>query len=169
MDRCTGFSVPSAVQHHGIAASVSGRHVVFAARHGSGRTTAACISVLNNLKADTDGCQALILTPSREEGELVQSLVEALGAGLAEGRKTVTCHACGSRKEEDARILQGSGVQVVAGKPDHVKDMLDQHFMQPRSIKVGPNAPAAVYWSPNKLHISTDNSTLLRNSLFVSP
>lgn len=101
-----------------------------AARHGSGRTSAACIGVLSRLKLSEGTCQALILTPSREEGELAQVVLSTVGDGTS-----ATSHACGSDSKADLQALE-QGAQVVLGTPAHVKDLLKQHALQPRSVKV---------------------------------
>jgi len=158
-----GLHEPSAIEHYGIKALRRGYDVVLAGRHGSGRTSAALIGLLNGLRPATAGgeatgqcrCQALLLTASREEGELAQAALSALGGGL--DGSLASSHACGSGRAQDVAALQAGGAAVVIGTPEHVRDMLKAHVLHTSSVKV--RSPLCVRINQSHTHTHTHTHT----------
>eukprot|EP00873_Tetraselmis_striata_P011628 jgi/Tetstr1/431892/TSEL_021381.t1 len=110
-----GLHEPSAIEHYGIKALRRGYDV-------GGEATGQC------------RCQALLLTASREEGELAQAALSALGGGL--DGSLASSHACGSGRAQDVAALQAGGAAVVIGTPEHVRDMLKAHVLHTSSVKM---------------------------------
>ncbi len=76
--------------------------------------------------------QALVLSPTRELAQQIQSVILALGDYM-----NVQCHACigGTSIGEDIRKLD-YGVHVVSGTPGRVFDMIKRRHLRTRNIKL---------------------------------
>lgn len=127
-----GFEKPSAIQQRAIVPMASGRDLIAQAQSGTGKTATFSIGVLQQLDYSLKETQALMLAPTRELAQQIQSVVLALGDYL--GAK---CHACigGTRVRDDINTLQ-SGVHVVVGTPGRVYDMLCRRVLKADHIKV---------------------------------
>jgi ATP-dependent RNA helicase len=126
------FEKPSAIQQRSIIPIIKGRDVIAQAQSGTGKTATFSIGVLQNIDTKLRETQALILAPTRELAQQIQSVVLALGDYM-----NVQCHACigGTNLGEDIRKLD-HGVHVVAGTPGRVFDMIRRRHLRTRNLKM---------------------------------
>ncbi|KAJ3201974.1 translation initiation factor eIF4A, partial [Entophlyctis luteolus] len=127
-----GFEKPSAIQQRAILPVVKGHDVIAQAQSGTGKTATFSISALQSIDLSVKKTQALILAPTRELAQQIQTVVLALGDYL-----NVDCHACigGTSIKEDTRKLQ-DGAQVVVGTPGRVFDMINRGLFRTDDIKM---------------------------------
>ena len=89
------INTPTTVQKQAIPAALKGRDLLVQAQTGTGKTLAFLLPVLQRIKKDTAGEQALIIAPTRELAEQIAavaaSLTPATGAGILSliGGKTI--------------------------------------------------------------------------------
>jgi translation initiation factor 4A len=126
------FERPSAIQARAIVPITTDRDVIAQAQSGTGKTATFAIGILEKIDLSRKECQALILAPTRELAQQIQSVVMALGDKLG-----VSCHACvgGTNVREDMERFQ-AGVQVVVGTPGRVFDMINRGYLSTSSMKM---------------------------------
>ena len=132
-----GFQQPSAIQQRGIVPFLQGRDMLVLSRSGTGKTVLFCIAILQSVDMDVDvatGCQALVLTPTRELAQQIQKVVFALGDYL---NVKVKAHACvgGGAVREDIRVLN-EGVHIVIGPSGRCWDMIKRGALRLDNIKL---------------------------------
>uniref|UniRef100_A0A183T3M4 RNA helicase n=1 Tax=Schistocephalus solidus TaxID=70667 RepID=A0A183T3M4_SCHSO len=96
-----GYERPSAIQQRAILPCIQGRDVIAQAQSGTGKTATFAISILQKLDVSLNKCQALVLAPTRELANQIQSKI-----GFLLGAK---CYACigGTRTTNDLMSLSG--------------------------------------------------------------
>jgi len=129
---CLDFEKPSALQQRAILPITQGRDVIAQAQSGTGKTTTFSISILQSIDISVRETQALVLSPTRELANQIQSVVLALGDYMS-----VLCHACigGTSISEDIQKLK-HGQHVVSGTPGRVFDMIRRNALRTRNIKM---------------------------------
>eukprot|EP00038_Savillea_parva_P023068 m.39515 g.39515 ORF g.39515 m.39515 type:complete len:439 (+) comp5818_c0_seq1:1454-2770(+) len=98
---------PSPIQQQATVPCIKGHDVVAQAPSGTGRTTMACISILQRIDVGVCKCQALVLTPTRELAKWIQKVIVTLGQDMRSGAQRV---------EEN--------VHCIVGTPSHVFEMM---------------------------------------------
>lgn len=126
------FEKPSAIQQRAIAPIVKGRDVIAQAQSGTGKTATFSISALQTIDTAMRETQILIMSPTRELAQQIQSVVLALGDYM-----NVQCHACigGTSISEDIKKLD-HGQHIVSGTPGRVFDMIQRKNLRTRNIKM---------------------------------
>ncbi|XP_022184494.1 DEAD-box ATP-dependent RNA helicase 20 [Nilaparvata lugens] len=122
-----GFSEPTAIQAQGWPIALSGRDLVGIAQTGSGKTLAyilpAAVHIKNQSKLNRgDGPIALILAPTRELAQQIQSVAHDFG-GTSSIRNT--CIFGGAPKGPQAKDLE-RGVEIVIATPGRLIDFLER-------------------------------------------
>ena len=114
------YEKPSAIQQRAILPITKGRDVIAQAQSGTGKTATFSIGILQRIDPNLRDTQALVLAPTRELAQQIQSVLLALGDYL-----NVQVHACigGTKVGEDVKKLD-YGQHVVAGTPGRVYDMI---------------------------------------------
>lgn len=127
-----GFENPSAIQQRAIVPITGDRDVIAQAQSGTGKTATFAVGILQKINCELKEPQALVLAPTRELAQQIQSVVIALGQHM-----NVNCHACvgGTAIREDVEKIQG-GVQVIVGTPGRVFDMIDRKVLSTASLKM---------------------------------
>jgi len=125
-----GYERPSAIQQKAILPTTTGKHIIGQAQSGTGKTATFTIGVLQRIDIGKNVCQALILAPTRELANQIQSVVSALGFYLE-----VKSYACigGTRVETDSAELK-KGQHVIIGTPGRVLDLLQRKILDPRQV-----------------------------------
>ncbi len=82
-----GFDKPSEVQSKAIVPVTSGRDIVIQAQSGTGKTGTFSIATLQQLDMRLHGCQALVLSPTRELAQHTGQVITQLGDYM-----DVRCH-----------------------------------------------------------------------------
>ncbi|EEB19285.1 DEAD box ATP-dependent RNA helicase, putative [Pediculus humanus corporis] len=122
-----GFLKPTAIQAQGWPIALSGRDMVGIAQTGSGKTLAyalpATVHITNQKPLSKgDGPIALVLAPTRELAQQIQSVAKDFGASCSIRN---TCIFGGAPKGSQARDLE-RGVEIVIATPGRLIDFLDK-------------------------------------------
>lgn len=127
-----GFEAPSAIQQRAIVPITGDRDAIAQAQSGTGKTATFAVGILQKVNFDLKEPQALVLAPTRELAQQIQTVVMALGKHM-----NVICHACvgGTAIREDVERIQ-SGVHVIVGTPGRVFDMIDRKVLSTASLKM---------------------------------
>ncbi|KAK3817698.1 MAG: P-loop containing nucleoside triphosphate hydrolase protein [Benniella sp.] len=126
-----GFEVPTRLQRDALPRLLKGCDVVIDAPVNSGKTTTACISVLQHISASNLQCQALILTTSFEAAFLTLKIVLALGSF------SIQCHICTDKTHllaDKMRLSKGS--QIIIGTPDCSQEFIQQGVLMTNNIRM---------------------------------
>ncbi len=121
-----GFESPSVIQQQGIVPLKDGKDVIAQAQSGTGKTGAFTIGSLSRIDFDLCFPQVLIVAPTRELAEQIESVVQSIGTGA--GVKTRACIG-GRRAMDDANALR-KGVHVVVGTPGRVIDLMTRDILR---------------------------------------
>nr|CAD7429386.1 unnamed protein product [Timema monikensis] len=122
-----GFSEPTSIQAQGWPIAMSGRDMVGIAQTGSGKTLAymlpATIHINNQERLSRgDGPIALILAPTRELAQQIQTVAQDFGSSSFVRN---TCIFGGAPKGPQMRDLE-RGVEVCIATPGRLIDMLER-------------------------------------------
>lgn len=122
-----GWVEPTGIQAQGWPIALSGRDMVGIAQTGSGKTLAymlpAAVHIVHQQRLNRgDGPIALILAPTRELAQQIQSVAQAYSA---RGCIRNTCLFGGSPKGPQARDLE-RGVEIVIATPGRLIDFLER-------------------------------------------
>ncbi|XP_041986216.1 ATP-dependent RNA helicase dbp2-like isoform X2 [Aricia agestis] len=122
-----GWEEPTGIQAQGWPIALSGRDMVGIASTGSGKTLAymlpAAVHIVHQQRIQRgDGPIALILAPTRELAQQIQSVAQAYSA---RGCIRNTCLFGGSPKGPQARDLE-RGVEIVIATPGRLIDFLER-------------------------------------------
>ncbi|XP_022129075.2 DEAD-box ATP-dependent RNA helicase 20 isoform X1 [Pieris rapae] len=122
-----GYEEPTGIQAQGWPIALSGRDMVGIASTGSGKTLAymlpAAVHIVHQQRIQRgDGPIALILAPTRELAQQIQSVAQAYSA---RGCIRNTCLFGGSPKGPQARDLE-RGVEIVIATPGRLIDFLER-------------------------------------------
>ncbi|CAM4847202.1 unnamed protein product, partial [Rotaria magnacalcarata] len=127
-----GLEHPTDVQQYALKPCILGYDVIVQAPSGMGKTIVFIVAVLQQLNTKCKDCQALILVPARELAQNIRSVFLALGEHM-----NVTYHACigGAKLHDDMKQLE-AGVQIIAGTPGRIYDMLQRSVLRSENIKM---------------------------------
>lgn len=122
-----GWDEPTGIQAQGWPIALSGRDMVGIASTGSGKTLAymlpAAVHIVHQQRIQRgDGPIALILAPTRELAQQIQSVAQSYSA---RGCIRNTCLFGGSPKGPQARDLE-RGVEIVIATPGRLIDFLER-------------------------------------------
>uniref|UniRef100_A0A6M2DSI8 RNA helicase n=1 Tax=Xenopsylla cheopis TaxID=163159 RepID=A0A6M2DSI8_XENCH len=125
--RKQSFAEPTAIQSQGWPIALSGRDMVGIAQTGSGKTLAymlpAAVHISNQERLQRgDGPIALVLAPTRELAQQIQTVARDFGASNCIRN---TCIFGGSPKGPQARDLE-RGVEIVIATPGRLIDFLER-------------------------------------------
>ncbi|KAH8269834.1 hypothetical protein KR026_005327 [Drosophila bipectinata] len=123
-----GFTKPTAIQSQGWPIALSGRDLVGIAQTGSGKTLAYMLPAIVHIGNQPpilrgEGPVALVLAPTRELAQQIQSVVRDYGH-LCKPEIRHTCIFGGSSKVPQARDLE-RGVEVIIATPGRLIDFLE--------------------------------------------
>lgn len=121
-----GFKDPTAIQAQGWPIALSGRDMVGIASTGSGKTLSYILPALVHIEAQEplrrgDGPIALVLSPTRELAQQIQTVCNDIGDAID---ITNTCVFGGAPKSVQARELK-RGVEIVIATPGRLLDFLE--------------------------------------------
>lgn len=125
--RKQGFSEPTAIQAQGWPIAMSGRNMVGIAQTGSGKTLGYILPAIVHINSQQplnrgDGPIALILAPTRELAQQIQTVANDFGS-LSYVRNT--CIFGGAPKGSQARDLE-RGVEICIATPGRLIDFLER-------------------------------------------
>ncbi len=115
-----GWTTPMPVQTRVVPLMRDGIDLIVKAQTGSGKTGAFGIPIVAGIDADTLGCQALVMAPTRELAKQVATEIEALGA--PKGIRCLPIYGGVGYAQQ----LEGidAGHQVIVGTPGRILDHL---------------------------------------------
>jgi translation initiation factor 4A len=125
-----GFENPSIIQKKAIVPTTTGRDIIAQAQSGTGKTATFTIGTLQRVNSERTVPQVLVLAPTRELAEQINSVVQSIGEYL--GIKT--CPAIGGTSKDDNISDLRKGVHVVVGTPGRVLDLLRTNELDTRDI-----------------------------------
>lgn len=125
-----GFSAPTPIQSQGWPIALSGRDMVGIAKTGSGKTLAYMLPALVHITYQKpvrrgDGPIVLVLAPTRELAQQIQTVASDFGIGTGKHMIRNTCLYGGSPKGPQIRDLE-RGVEVVIATPGRLIDFLER-------------------------------------------
>ena len=90
----------------------SAKDLVLLSPTGSGKTLAFLLPLVQTLKADIQGVQALVLVPSRELALQIETVFKSMGTPF----KAMSCYG-GRPAMEEHRTMKGIHPTVIIGTP----------------------------------------------------
>lgn len=118
-----GFKNVLPVQRQTIEVSQKKNELVLLSKTGSGKTLAFLLSLLTKLNSETQGIQALILSPSRELSLQIETVFKSLKTGFT----ATACYGGHSVKTEINNL--NANPAVVIGTPGRIADHLRRSHM----------------------------------------
>ncbi|CAH9121114.1 unnamed protein product [Cuscuta epithymum] len=123
-----GYSIPTSVQAQTMPVALSGRDILGCAETGSGKTAAFAIPMIQHCLAQTplrrgDGPLALVLAPTRELAQQIETEVKAFSKSLDSFRTAIVV---GGTNISDQRSELRAGVNIVVATPGRLIDHLQQ-------------------------------------------
>ena len=86
---------------------------------GSGKTLAFLLPLVQTLKTDVQGVQAVVLVPSRELALQIETVFKSMGTPF----KAISCYG-GRPAMEEHRTMKGIHPSVIIGTPGRMNDHL---------------------------------------------
>ncbi|ADL52554.1 DEAD/DEAH box helicase [Clostridium cellulovorans] len=125
------FDVPTEVQEKVIPLALSGDDIIVKAQTGSGKTAAFAIPIIENLIANENAVQALVLTPTRELAVQVQETFSTLGVY----KKIKTVAVYGKQPMSIQKNQLSQRVHIVVGTPGRTLDHIEKGNLDISSVK----------------------------------
>lgn len=121
-----GFENPSSIQSKAIIPLCQGKDVIAQAQSGTGKTATFLISVLQRMDESLNKIQSLILAPTKELVDQIQTVAKSLSTFM-----NIRIHSCrgGKSIQQDIRAFR-TGVHIVIGTPGRILDMSQRNFLK---------------------------------------
>lgn len=127
-----GFERPSPIQQKGIVPIKEGKDILAQAQSGTGKTGTFSIGALARIDPAIKKTQVLILAPTRELSQQIESVIRALGEYMG---VVVYGATGGTPLREDIRAIE-RGVHVVVGTPGRVYDLMNRKVLGRENVRV---------------------------------
>ncbi|CAH6421205.1 Translation initiation factor eIF-4A [uncultured virus] len=127
-----GFEKPSEIQSKAIFPIINGKDIIAQSQSGTGKTGAFVISCLQRIDENLDGCQALIISPTRELAFQIMDVCKNLGSYTR--IKPVLCVG-GLNIQEGRKELESKPI-IVIGTPGRVIDMIEKKYLTIKNLKL---------------------------------
>lgn len=118
-----GYEAMTPIQEKALPVILAGSDLIARSRTGSGKTAAFGIGLLTPLNPAFFGCQALIMSPTRELATQTATALRTLARGLP-NIKIITL--CGGTPFGPQAASLEQGAHVIVGTPGRIKDHLDR-------------------------------------------
>lgn len=122
-----GFAQMTPIQAQALPVILAGKDLIAQSRTGSGKTAAFGIGLLTPLNPAFFGCQALVLSPTRELAAQSATTLRTLARGLP-NIKIITL--CGGTPFGPQAASLEQGAHVIVGTPGRIKDHLDRGTLE---------------------------------------
>lgn len=128
-----GFEKPSAIQQVAIKPIVDGKDIIAQAQSGTGKTATFSLGVLQRVDPNDPQCQAIILVPTRELAEQINTVITSLCKFTA-----ITTHLCigGTLVRDDKRVLSDGKVHIVIGTPGRILQLIGEKSLKTEHVKL---------------------------------
>lgn len=117
------------MQEAAIGAYASGGDLVLLSPTGSGKTLAFLLPLVQSLREDAEGVQAVVLVPSRELALQIETVFKAMNVPL----KAMSCYG-GRPAMEEHRTMKGIRPAVIIGTPGRMNDHLRKQNFDARTV-----------------------------------
>lgn len=107
----------------------SNKDLVLLSPTGSGKTLAFLLPLVQSLKADVQGVQAVVLVPSRELALQIETVFKSMNVPF----KAMSCYG-GRPAMEEHRTMRGINPAVIIGTPGRMNDHLRKRNFEVHSI-----------------------------------
>jgi translation initiation factor 4A len=127
-----GFEKPSAIQTKAIVPMKNGRDILAQAQSGTGKTGTFTIGALSRMDPTLKKAQVLVLVPTRELAQQIESVVTLIGKHLE-----ITAYAAtgGTPLRDDMRAIE-KGAQFVVGTPGRIYDLMNRRVLNRDTIRI---------------------------------
>ena len=127
-----GFEKPSKIQEKGIKAILTGKDCIIQAQSGTGKTATYLLSGLNMIDVKKKHCQVLIVSPTRELGNQIYSVLKHLSK--YSDINMASCIGGTSIKQSISNIKKGA--QVIVGTAGRIYHMMEEKILNIDNLKV---------------------------------
>lgn len=124
-----GFEKPSVIQQKAILPIIQGKDVIVQGQSGTGKTAVFSISSLQLIDESLKKCQVLILGPTRELANQINTVVKAVGSNM-----NVNTSVCIGGSYLNKQEL--SNAQIVIGTPGRVYDVINSGILKVDNLKL---------------------------------
>lgn len=107
----------------------SGKDIVLLSPTGSGKTLAFLLPLLQSLRADVQGVQAVVLVPSRELALQIETVFKSMNVPF----KAMSCYG-GRPAMEEHRTMKGLNPSVLIGTPGRMNDHLRKQNLDASTV-----------------------------------
>mgnify|MGYP005843809339 CR=1 FL=1 len=131
-----GFEKPSAIQKKAIVPIMKGGDIIAQAQSGTGKTGTFVTSTLERIDENINGCQAVVISPTRELSYQIRNVFSSIGQFTK--NKFVTCVGgtnIQTFKEEMSEYNDNNPV-VIIGTPGRIIDMIERKYLSTRLVKM---------------------------------
>jgi ATP-dependent RNA helicase DeaD len=127
-----GYAEPTEIQHQVIPVMLAGRDVIGQAQTGTGKTAAFGIPIVEGIREDAPGVQAVVLAPTRELALQITAEMRA----LARFRPVRIASIYGGSSMRDQLDALAAGAQIVVGTPGRILDHLGRRTLDFSHVRV---------------------------------
>jgi ATP-dependent RNA helicase RhlE len=133
----TGYTTPTPIQSQAIPVLLEGRDLLGVAQTGTGKTAAFALPILNRLATGTSrlearSCRVLVLTPTRELAIQIHESFQTYGKHL----RMKTAVVFGGVGQGPQVTALSRGVDVLVATPGRLLDLIDQKYINLKSLEV---------------------------------
>ena len=127
-----GFEKPSYIQQRGIRPLIDGKDVIAQSQSGTGKTATFTIGALQSIDQSLKRTQVLIIAPTRELANQIETVFADIGSFTSITR---TC-VIGGTSIRDSLDELAKHPQVIIGTPGRLFDMICKHYIDTSNIKL---------------------------------
>lgn len=127
-----GFERPSLIQQKAIVPIKEGRDILAQAQSGTGKTGAFSIGSMCRIDPSIRKPQVLVLVPTRELAQQIESVATALGSHLGISVYSATG---GTPINTDIRAME-KGVHFVVGTPGRIYDLMNRGTLHRQNLRM---------------------------------
>ena len=121
----------NAMQQAAVDAYKEGNDIVLLSPTGSGKTLAYLIPLVQSLKKDAEGVQAVVLVPSRELALQIEQVFKGMGTDF----QVMSCYG-GRPAMDEHRTMKGIRPSVIIGTPGRMNDHLGKGNIDAATVRV---------------------------------
>lgn len=126
------FTAPSPIQDQTIAPALEGRDIIGLANTGTGKTAAFLLPIIERLHANPTPMTSLILAPTRELAQQIDTEFRRFAAGQKLYSTLVVGGANMGRQIQQIK----RGPHVVIGTPGRMKDLIERRVLRLATVSV---------------------------------
>ena len=127
-----GFEHPSLIQSKAIPLIMEGGDIIAQSQSGTGKTGAFSIGTLQMVDEKTPGCQAIIISHTRELAQQIHNVIKSLS--IYTGIKIVLC--IGGQDRRQTREALRTGSIIVVGTPGRIIDLVSSNALALKNLKL---------------------------------